>query len=120
MLPNTSAYVKSCYGWTKWIDLLYGYDDLFKKCNIIWDKVSADIEKELDSELVYNKEYLKSKISSHGDEVTDFYDKNISKFDSNWLQLDSNPQPLSSLTNSLASLAKWLSDSLAKWWSLAK
>ena len=24
---------------------------------------------------VYNKEFLKTKIESHGDEVTDFYDK---------------------------------------------
>ena len=35
----------------------------------------ALIEKEFDSEPVYNKEFLKTKIKSHGDEVTDFYDK---------------------------------------------
>ena len=50
-------------------------DDLLEKYNIIWDKVSADIKKEFDSEPVYNKNYLKTKIKSHGDEVTDFYDK---------------------------------------------
>ena len=50
-------------------------DNLLKKCNSIWDEVSADIEKEFDSEPVYNKKYLKIKIKSHGDEVTDFYDK---------------------------------------------
>ena len=43
----------------------------------MWDKVSADIKKEFDSEPVYNKEILKSKIKSHGDEFTDVYDKNI-------------------------------------------
>ena len=32
---------------------------------------------------VYNKNYLKTKIKSHGDEVTDFYDKKILKLDSN-------------------------------------
>ena len=44
--------------------------------------VSADIKKDFDSETVY-KEFLKSKLKSHGDEVTDFYDKKISKVDSN-------------------------------------
>ena len=55
--------------------------DLLKRYNTIWSKVSTDIEKEFDSELVYNKEILKTKIKSHGDEVTDFYDKKISKVD---------------------------------------
>ena len=40
------------------------------------------MKKEFDSEPVYNKEYLKAKIKSHGDEVTDFYDKEIPKVDS--------------------------------------
>ena len=43
--------------------------------------VSAD-KKKFDSETVY-KEFLKSKMKSHGDEVTDFYDKKIPKVDSN-------------------------------------
>ena len=50
-------------------------DDLLGKYNTIWDKVSA--KKEFDSDPVYNKDYLKTKIKSHGDEVTDFYDKKI-------------------------------------------
>ena len=58
-------------------------DDLLKKYNTIWKKVSADIEKEFDSEPVYNKEFLKTKIKSHGDEVTDFYDKKVPKVDPN-------------------------------------
>ena len=45
-------------------------------------KVSADIKKEFDSKPVYNKRVLKTKIKSHGDEVTDFYDKQIPKLDS--------------------------------------
>ena len=32
-------------------------DDLLEKYNIIWDKVSADIRKEFDSEPVYNKTF---------------------------------------------------------------
>ena len=58
-------------------------DDLLEKYNTIWDKVSADAKKEFDSEPVYNKNYLKTKIKSHGDEVTDFYAKKIPKLDSN-------------------------------------
>ena len=58
-------------------------DDLLGKYNTIWEKVSADIKKELDSKPVYNKYFLKTKIKSHEDEVTDFYDKKIPKVDSN-------------------------------------
>ena len=36
-------------------------DGLLEKCNTTWDKVSADIRKEFDSEPVYNKNYLKAK-----------------------------------------------------------
>ena len=52
---------------------------MLEKYNTIWDKVSADIKKEFDSGSDYNKKnYLKTKIKiSHGDEVTDFYDKKI-------------------------------------------
>ena len=43
-------------------------DDLLEKYNTVWDRVSADVKKEFDSEPVYNKEFLKTKIKSHGDE----------------------------------------------------
>ena len=58
-------------------------DNLLGKYNTIWDKVSADIKKEFDSEPVYNKTFLKTKIKSHGYEVTYFYDKKNPKVDSN-------------------------------------
>ena len=77
MLPKTSAYVKSYDGKTKWMYYLIEDYDLLKKYNTIRDEVSADIEKEFDSEPVYNKEFLKTKIKSHGDEATEFYDKKI-------------------------------------------
>ena len=48
-----------------------------------WEKFSADIKKEFDSEPVYIKEFLKTKIKSHGDEIPDFYDKKIPNVDSN-------------------------------------
>ena len=37
-----------------------------------FSKISADIKNEFDGEPVYNKEFLKAKIKSHGDEVTEF------------------------------------------------
>ena len=54
-------------------------DDLLEKNDTIWDKVEADIKKEFDSEHVYNKEVSKTKRKSHGNEVTDFYDKKFLK-----------------------------------------
>ena len=59
-------------------------DDLLEKYNTIWDKVRAGMKKEFDSKPVYNKEFWKTKIKSRGDEVTDFYDKEIPKVESNY------------------------------------
>ena len=83
MLPKTSAFVKSYDRQTKWMYLLMEDDGLLEKYNTIRDKVSADIKNEFDSEPIYNEIFLKIKIKSHGDEVTDFYDKEIPKVDSN-------------------------------------
>ena len=79
ILPKTSAYGKSYDGQTKSMYFLNEDDKLLEKYNTIWDKVSADIRKEFDSEPVYNKIFLKTKIKlkSHGDEVTDIYIKKI-------------------------------------------
>ena len=55
--------------------LLVENNDLLEWFNTIWDKVTTDIKKEFVSLLVYNKEFLKTKIKSLGDEVTYFYDK---------------------------------------------
>ena len=83
MLPKTNAYVKSYDGQTKWMYFLNENDNLLEKYDTIWDKVSADIKKEFDIEPVYNKNYLKTKIKYHGNEVRYFYDKRIPKLDSN-------------------------------------
>ena len=83
MLPKTSAYVKSYDVQTKWIYFLTeDVDSLNKKYNFIWDKISADIKKEFDSNSVYNKKFLKIKIKSHSNEVTYFYNKEIPKVES--------------------------------------
>ena len=47
-------------------------NNLLEKYNTIWDKVSADIKKEFDSELVYDKMFLKTKIKSYGDKLQIF------------------------------------------------
>ena len=52
------------------------FDDyLLEKYNTIWDKVRTDIKKEFDGEPICNKNFLKTKVKSHGDEVKDFVDK---------------------------------------------
>ena len=63
----------------KWTYFLIEDDDLLETYNTIWDKVSADVKKEFNSEPVYNKEFQKTKIKSQGDEITDFYDEKIPK-----------------------------------------
>ena len=55
------------FDWRWWL--------IIEKHNTIWDKVNADIKKGFDSKPVYSKEFLKTKIKSHGDEVTDFYER---------------------------------------------
>ena len=62
-----SAYVKSWDGQTKWMYFLIKDDYLLEKYNR--DKVSADIKNEFDNEPIYNKNFLKTKIKSYGDEV---------------------------------------------------
>ena len=57
--------------------------DLLEKYNTVEDKVSAEIKKEFDSEPVYDKNYLKTKIKCRGNDVTEFYDKKIPQLDSN-------------------------------------
>ena len=45
MLPQTSAYVKGFDGETKWIHFLIKDDELLKKYNDIWNKVSNSMKK---------------------------------------------------------------------------
>ena len=79
-----SAYVKSYDGQTKWMYFLIEDYDLFKNYNTIWDKVSVDIKYEFDSEPIYNKKKLKTKIKFYGDEAADFHDKEMPKTGSDY------------------------------------
>ena len=83
MLPKSSAYVNRYDGQIKWMHFLIENDDLLGKYNTIWDKVSNDTKKEFDSQPVYTKECLKTKIKSNANEATDFYNTTIPKADSN-------------------------------------
>ena len=51
---------------------------------------STHTKKQFHSEPVYNKKILKTEIKSHGNEVTDFYDKEIPKVDSNHAVINLN------------------------------
>ena len=73
MRPKTGMYAKSYGGQTMYFLILD--DDLSGKYNTIWDKVNADVKKGFDSAPVYNKNFLKRKIKSYGDEATNFCDK---------------------------------------------
>ena len=70
MIPKTSTYVKSFDEQTKW--KIYFLTEDNDKSVLILKKNS---KKEFDTELVYNKSFLTTKIKSYGDEFTDIYDK---------------------------------------------
>ena len=62
ILPKTSAYLKSYDVQIEWRYFLIEDDELLEKYFIIWDKVSADVKKAINSMPVYNEEFLKNKI----------------------------------------------------------
>ena len=62
-------------------------DNLLEKYNTIWDNVSTDIKKEFDSESLYDKKFLKTKIKSYCDEATDFRVKETPKVGSDCTSL---------------------------------
>ena len=57
------------------LNVLIEDDDLLEEHDTIRDKVSTDSKKEFDSEPVYDKNYLKIKTKSHGNEFTNFCHK---------------------------------------------
>ena len=68
------------------MSLLIKDDELLKKHDKTWGKVSNSIRKEFDGEPVYNHKYLKTKIKSYEDKTnTYFHDNGISKV----IQIDS-------------------------------
>ena len=54
------------------MDFLIEDNNLLEKYNTIWDKASADVEKQFDSEPVCDKKMFKTKLKSYVDESTDF------------------------------------------------
>ena len=84
MLPKTSAYVKSFDGQIKWMYfLIEDDDDLLEKYVLSWIKSVLISKRNFYNKPLYDKNFLKTKIKSHGDKVTNFYDKEIPKVDSN-------------------------------------
>ena len=66
MLPETSTYIKHYDGQTELMYFLIEDDDLLEKYSTIWDKVSAYIKK-FNSESLFNKTFLKTKIVCYAD-----------------------------------------------------
>ena len=80
---KNESYIKSYDGQTRWIYFLIEDDNLLKKIILFGIKSVLILKKEFHSKPVYNEKILKTKIRSYGDEVTDFYNKEIHKVDSN-------------------------------------
>ena len=55
MFPKTSEYVNSYDGQSKWMHFLIEDDDLLEKYDTVWDKVSADIKRNLIASLSIKK-----------------------------------------------------------------
>ena len=53
--PKTSSYVEGYDREIEWMYFLIEDDEVLKKYNTIWDKISADIRKEFDSESACSK-----------------------------------------------------------------
>ena len=65
MNPKMSKYSRNYVDETKYmLFLIIEEDQLLEKCNKIWNEVSKSINKEFDSDLVYNEKYLRIKIKS--------------------------------------------------------
>ena len=79
MLPKTGAYVNIHDGQTKWMYFLIKVDKLLEKYNTFWDRGSTDMKKDFDGKSAYNKNFLKTKIKSHGYEVADMKKKMMKK-----------------------------------------
>ena len=63
-------------------------DQLLEKYNKIWEKASNAIKRELDSNLVYNKKYLRTKIKSYDGKInTNFQINKIPKEDTTFICL---------------------------------
>ena len=80
-LPKTSAYD----GKIKWMSFLIKSDNLLKKYNDIWNKVTNSIKKNLIANLSTIKRKLKTKTRYYVDEPTDFHFRKISEAGPNYI-----------------------------------
>ena len=90
MLPKTSTYVETYDGQTKWIYFLLKIMTYWKNIILFGIKSALTLKKNCEPEIVSLcrvQIFLKTKIKSYGDKVTDFYDKEIPKVDSNYTGL---------------------------------
>ena len=62
-------------------------EELLKKYNDICNQVNSSVKNELNSELIYKKKYLKTKIKSYSGRAIDFDDKEMPKVGSNYICL---------------------------------
>ena len=84
MLPKTGTCVKSYDGGeTKRMNFLFKDDDLLKKNNDLWNKVSNSIKKELDCKPSDIKSFLEIKIRPYRDKTTNFHARKKPEVDSN-------------------------------------
>ena len=67
-LPEMSAYRKD-FDEIKYIPFLIKDNELLEKYNEIWDKIRYTSRKEFDSNPVYNKKYLRTKIKSYNGKI---------------------------------------------------
>ena len=85
--PKITAYRKD-FDETKYIFFLIKDNELLKKYNEIWKKVSNAIKKEFDSNPVYIKKYLRTKIKSYKGKInTNFHNNKIPKEGSHYTYL---------------------------------
>ena len=74
-----SAYRKD-FDETKYMSFLIKDNELLKTCNKIWKKVKNTINKEFNSDRVYNKNDLKTKTKSYNGKInTNFHNMKIPK-----------------------------------------
>ena len=62
-------------------------EELLKRYNYIWNKLSSSMKKEFNSKPIFKEKFLKTKVKSDGDESTDFHDKETPKVGSNYTYL---------------------------------
>ena len=87
ILSKMSAYRKDSDE-PKCMSFLIKDDELLEKYNEIWEKVKNIIKKKIDTELLYNEKYLKTKIKSYNGKTNpNFHNNKIPKEGSQFICL---------------------------------